>query len=101
MILLGEKNYVLNHKIDLLMIKGMKEKLATFLLYEAKRHNSSRFDIDFNRNELAEYLNVSRPSMIRELANMKDDGIIDYHMNSFHILSIEKLKQCIDEGLLI
>lgn len=101
MLLLGEKNYVLNHKIDLLMIKGMKEKLATFLLYEAKRHNSNRFDIDFNRNELAEYLNVSRPSMSRELANMKDDGIIDYHMNSFHILSVEKLKQCIDEGLLM
>ena len=101
MILLGEKNYILNHKIDLLMIKGMKEKLATFLLYESRRHNSNRFDIDFNRNELAEYLNVSRPSMSRELANMKDNGIIDYHMNSFHILSPKKLKQCIDEGLLL
>lgn len=101
MLLLGEKNYVLNHKIDLLMIKGMKEKLATFLLYEAKRKGSNRFDIDFNRNELAEYLNVSRPSMSRELAAMKENGIIDYHMNSFHILSIEKLKECIDEGLLM
>lgn len=96
MLILGEKNYLLNHKIDLLMLKGMREKLAAYLLYEAERKDSQRFDIAFNRNELAEYLNVSRPTMSRELAAMKEDGIIDYHKNSFLILSIDGLRQCID-----
>lgn len=96
LLLLGEKNYLLNHKIDILMLKGLKEKIANFLLYEAKKNGTDYFEIDYNRNELAEYLNVSRPSMSRELANMKDAGMIDYHLNTFHILSYEKLGACLE-----
>ncbi len=95
MLLLGEKNDVLNQKIELLMLKGMREKLATYLLNESKKQNSLTFQVIPNRNELAEYLNVSRPSMCRELARMKDEGILDYYQNSFKIISLELLKECL------
>lgn len=95
MMLLGEKNNVLNHKIELLALKGMREKLATYLLYEAQKQNNLTFQIIPNRNELAEYLNVSRSSMSRELGRMKDLGLIDYYQNSFKILSREKLIKCL------
>ncbi len=95
MMLLGEKNDVLNHKIELLMLKGMREKLATYLLNESKKQNSLTFQVIPNRNELAEYLNVSRPSMCRELARMKVEGILDYYQNSFKIISMEDLKECL------
>jgi len=95
MIILGEKNRILNHKIELLALKGMREKLATWLLYEAKKQNSLSFTIIPNRNELAEYLNVSRSSMCRELGRMKDLGLIDYYQNSFRILSRDKLAKCL------
>lgn len=93
MLILGEKNYLLNHKIEILMLKGMREKLATFLLNESNRQHALLFSIPMNRNELAEYLNVSRPSMSRELGRMKEEGIIDYHKNTFHILKKDKLLQ--------
>lgn len=93
MMILGEKNMMLNHKLELLMLKGMREKLAAYLLHESHRQNNLMFRIIPNRNELAEYLNVSRTSMCRELARMKDEGIIDYYQNSFKILSLESLKQ--------
>lgn len=95
MMLLGEKNFNLNRKIELLMLKGMREKLAAFLLYESKRQNSQTFQIIPNRNELAEYLNVSRTSMCRELARMKDLGMLDYYQNSFKLLSIDDLNDCL------
>jgi CRP-like cAMP-binding protein len=95
MMLLGEKNFNLNIKIELLMLKGMREKLAAYLLYEAKRQNSLTFQIIPNRNELAEYLNVSRTSMCRELANMKESGMLDYYKNSFKIINVEKLNNCL------
>lgn len=95
MLLLGEKNYTLNHKIDLLMIKGMREKLVTYLLYESKKQNSLSFSIPLNRNEMADYLNVSRPSMSRELARMKDEGLIDYYKYSFKILDLNRIKACL------
>jgi CRP/FNR family transcriptional regulator, dissimilatory nitrate respiration regulator len=98
MSILGEKNFNLNSKIELLTIKGMREKLATYLLNESQFYNSLTFQIIPNRNELAEYLNVSRPSMCRELARMKDLKILDYYQNSFKILSLDALKNCLNHN---
>lgn len=95
MMILGQKNYNLNTKIELLTLKGMREKIAAYLLTESKNSNSLSFQITPNRNELAEYLNVSRTSMCRELAKMKEEKILDYYQNSFKILSIEELKECL------
>jgi CRP-like cAMP-binding protein len=93
MMILGQKNYNLNTKIELLALKGMREKIAAYLLTESKNNNSLSFQTVPNRNELAEYLNVSRTSMCRELARMKEEGIIDYYQNSFKILSADTLKE--------
>jgi CRP/FNR family transcriptional regulator, dissimilatory nitrate respiration regulator len=93
--LLGEKNFNLNRKIELLMLKGMREKLATYLLNESQKQNNLSFQIIPNRNELAEFLNVSRTSMCRELARMKELRILDYYQNSFKILSLDALKECL------
>lgn len=95
MMILGEKNYNMNRKMELLMLKGMREKLATYLLRESLKNNSLTFQIVPNRNELAEYLNVSRTSMCRELAEMKEEGILDYYQKSFKILSRDALKNCL------
>lgn len=96
MMILGEKNYTLNHKIDMLMLKGMREKIATFLLQESNERATNSFTISLNRTELAEYLNVSRTSMCRELARMKEEDIIDYYQNSFKIKDKDLLYDCLD-----
>ena len=95
MMILGEKNFRMNSKIELLMLKGMREKLATYLIHEFQKNNSRSFDIVLNRNELAEYLNVSRTAMSRELGRMKDEGLLDYYQNSFKILDLDGLKDCL------
>ena len=95
MMLLGEKNVLLNRKIELLNLKGMREKLATYLLYEMQKQNALTFQIIPNRNELAEYLNISRTSMCRELARMKELEILDYYLNTFKILYLDALKDCL------
>ena len=95
MMILGQKNYNLNTKIELLTLKGMREKIAAYLLTESKNSNSMNFQIVPNRNELAQYLNVSRTSMCRELALMKEQNMLDYYQNSFKILSIDALKECL------
>lgn len=95
LITMAEKNYILNNKIDILLIKGMREKIATFLL---KRHNQAgnlSFNIDFNRNQLADYLNVCRSALSRELSRMKEENIIDYYKNTFKIIDVNALKKIV------
>ena len=84
-------------QLEFTTIKGVKEKISTFLLYKYNETQKKYMEIEFNRNELADYLNVSRPTLSRELAKMKEDGIIDFYMDTFKIKDIEKLKE-IAEG---
>lgn len=95
--LLGEKNFFLNRKIDLLTLKGMREKIVTYLLMLSDHFQSNQFNLPFNRNELAEFLNVSRTSMCRELGRMKEEGLIDYHLNRVKLLDVDALIECLAE----
>lgn len=96
MVVLGEKNVNLNRKLELLTLKGMREKIASYLLNEANERGSQMFQIMLNRTELADYLNVSRTSMCRELARMKEENIIDFYGNSFKVVNKEALAQCLE-----
>lgn len=89
--IISNKALGLNRKVNYLSIKSMRGKLAKFLMEEFSKSESVMFEIPYNRNELAEFLHVSRPSMSRELSRMKDEGIIDYHQSTFKILDMESL----------
>lgn len=86
------KALMLSNKVEYLTIKSMRGKIAAFLMDEYKKNNSQSFTIHLNRNELADFLNVSRPSMSRELIKMRNEGIIDFHLSSFKIKELEKLR---------
>ncbi|MHB8279107.1 MAG: Crp/Fnr family transcriptional regulator [Candidatus Humimicrobiaceae bacterium] len=90
--LLSEKALMLNSKVEYLAIKGIREKVSTYLYEQYKNTGSSNIVLNFNRNELADFLNVSRPSMSRELCKMRDECIIDFHLKSFKILNLKALK---------
>ncbi len=96
MIILSEKNIILNYKLDLLTLKGMREKLASYLLKVGLESGSHTFQIPLNRTELADFLNVSRTSMCRELTRMKDEGLIDLYGRSFKIMNKEGLTRCLE-----
>ncbi len=96
MVVLGEKNVNLNRKLELLTLKGMREKIVSYLMNESKERGSNMFQIMLNRTELADYLNVSRTSMCRELARMKEEGLIDFYGNSFKLMNKEMLAQCLE-----
>ena len=49
---------------------------------ECARHSgSSSFLIPYNRQQLADYLNVDRSAMCNELSKMQKDGVIEYERN--------------------
>ncbi len=90
---ISEKALLLNRKVEYLSIKSMRGRICAFLLEQNKRTGRTMITLPMNRNELADFLNVSRSSMSREMCKMKDEGIIDFHKADFKIIDIEALKK--------
>jgi CRP-like cAMP-binding protein len=90
--IISERALMLNKKVEYLTIKSMRGKICTYLLEQYKKTGDKNIILPLKRNELADFLNVSRPSMSREMGKMKDEGVIDFHLTAFRILDVEKLK---------
>ncbi len=90
--IVSQKALGLDKKIAYLAMKSIRTKISAYLLEQHKLSGSTRFTIKYNREELADYLNVSRPSLSREIIKMKDEGMIDFYKASFHLKDIEALK---------
>mgnify|MGYP000928876505 CR=1 FL=1 len=82
---LSNKAINLNRKVEYLAMKSLRAKLSRFLLEQYKKAGKPMFVMPLNRNELSDFLNVSRPSLSREMCRMRDEGIIDFHRSSIRI----------------
>ena len=49
----------------------------------ALQKNSCEFDIPFDRQQLADYLNLERTGMSKELGRMKREGLVEFRKNHF------------------
>ena len=86
--IVAEKGLVLHERINCLLKPTLREKIITYLLRASREQQSKVFTIPMNRNALAEYLNIERSALSRELSYMKRDGLIDYHRNSFKLIDL-------------
>lgn len=83
---IAEKALVLHDRNDCLIKPTVREKVMTFLSRVAKEQKNRTFVIPFDRNAMAEYLNVERSALSRELSRMKKDGLIDFYKDNFKLL---------------
>ena len=65
--------------------KSIRGRLMAYLDTVSIQKGSSDFEIPFNRQQLADYLNVERTALSKELGKMKKEGIIDVDKNHFCI----------------
>lgn len=91
--IVARKAMNMNNRIAYLKVKGMREKLAAFLFEQYQQTGNRTFMIPMNREQLADYLNVSRPSMSRELGRIRDENVIDFYRSSFTIKDIDALRR--------
>lgn len=86
------KALMLHRKIEYLAIKSLRGKISAFLLEQYKREYKASFMISMKRNELADFLNISRPSLSREMSRMRNEGVIDFHRDAIKIKKIDALR---------
>ncbi|MGI6595076.1 MAG: Crp/Fnr family transcriptional regulator [Christensenellales bacterium] len=83
--IVAEKNIFITRKVQYLSKKTIREKLLFYLSDECKKQGERDFTIPFNRQQLADYLNVDRSALSNELSKMSKEGAIDYHKNVFRL----------------
>lgn len=81
-----------DERMEIMSGASMRQKIAKMLLIRAK---NSAEPLTMSRERMAEYLNVARPSLSRELIRMKEDGLIELENKSIYIADREALKKLV------
>ncbi len=83
---LAIKNILYHERIEATSKRTTREKLLSFLALEEKRAGKPDFYIRFDRQELADYLEVDRSGLSVEIGKLRKEGIIECHKNHFTLL---------------
>ncbi len=83
---LANKTLKFHQKIEITSKRTTREKLLTYLSVYSKNIGKTSFSIPFDRQELADYLEVERSGLSMEISKLKKDGIINSHKNYFELL---------------
>ena len=81
-----QKNRILSRRIFCTTPKTVRGRLLTYLSGQAVQAGATRFSIPFNRQQLADYLNLDRSALSKELGRMRAEGLIDFEKNRFTLL---------------
>ena len=86
--LVAVKNLVFDQKIQVTSRRTTREKLMTYLLHEAKLQGSRCFTIPYDRQELADYLEVDRSGLSAEISKLRKEGVLQSQKNQFVLLEL-------------
>ena len=83
---LAENAIRFHQKVEVTGKRTTREKLMTYLLLQSKSAGSTSFEIPFDRQELADYLEVDRSGLSAEIGKLKKEGVLDCRKNRFELL---------------
>lgn len=83
---LAVKNVMIYQKMEITSQRSTREKLMSYLMYQAKEAKSTKFEIAYDRQELADYLQVDRSGLSVEISKLRKEGILRSHKKYFELL---------------
>jgi len=78
-VILGDR---INHYVN----RTIRESILSYLDYERKKQNSHIIKLNITKKALAERIGVQRTSLSRELAKMREEGLIKFDNKSIELL---------------
>lgn len=83
---LATKNLMFHQKLEITSRRSTREKLLAYLDAQAKKAGSSSFEIPFDRQALADYLEVDRSGLSAEISRLRKEGVLTSSKNWFTLL---------------
>ncbi len=84
---LADNNTLLIEKNEIISKKTLRDKIMAYLEQQARNTGCAKFSIPFSRTDLANYLDADRSALTRELARMREEGLITFEKNDFEIIN--------------
>lgn len=91
----SEKNFAMTRKLHLLSGTTLRERIALWLIEQTDDGDAAGTDLvrlSMNREELADYLGTTRPSLSRELMKMQQEQLIEADKNTIRIVNRDALE---------
>ncbi|MBR2717202.1 MAG: Crp/Fnr family transcriptional regulator [Oscillospiraceae bacterium] len=79
----AHKNLALSGRSFHIAPKSARSRIMAYLNTVALQTHSKTFDIPFDRQQMADYLNLERTALSKELGRMRQEGILDFRKNHF------------------
>ena len=89
LLICAQKNLSLSRRSIHTGARSIRGRLLSYLSFQALSQGSREFDIPFNRQQLADYLNVDRSAMSAELGKMQKEGLLRADRSHFVLYDLE------------
>ena len=83
---LALKNILFHQRIEITSKRTTREKLLAYLSLSAEEAGVPSFEIPFDRQELADFLEVDRTGLSSEIGRLVREGIIKNEKRKFTLL---------------
>ena len=90
---IASATYMLQQRLELFSYSGIAQKAAFWLLTRARQTGKNQIIIPESVSKWAMMMNVSRPSLHRELKKLDTEGVIAYHPPMIEILDKDGLEK--------
>ncbi|MBQ9098345.1 MAG: Crp/Fnr family transcriptional regulator [Clostridia bacterium] len=84
---LATKTVLFHQRIEITSKRTTREKLLAYLSVCAKGCGCATFSIPFDRQELADYLEVDRSGLSAEISKLRREGVLRCEKNRFTLLT--------------
>jgi len=85
--------YLLQERLELMSYSGIAQKAAFWLLTQSRKTGDSRIPVPGSISRWALLMNVSRPSLHRELRNLERQSILSVSPSAIRILDAAALQE--------
>ena len=83
----SRKNLNLSMRIFHSASKTIRGRLVSYFSEQVSVQGTNDIKISFDRQQLADYLGVERTALSKELGKMRNDGLLTFYKNEFHIIT--------------
>ena len=80
----------MNQKLRILGSGSLRERIVRFLV--ECQDSEGKIHMNLSREEMADYLNITRPSLSRELGKMQEEGILELDRRQILVKDQEKME---------